>query len=63
MYYLSYCPYQKEYHIESEREFWETTFGVFKRSKFNGCAYVPIKQFPDYESCAKYFSQLLRAES
>jgi hypothetical protein len=36
MYYLSYCPYQKEYHIESEREFWETTFGVFKRSKFNG---------------------------
>ena len=57
MYILSYCPYQKSYHIEEEKLFWEMTFQVFKRSKFDGCAYVPIRKFNSYGEYASWFSK------
>jgi len=57
MYILSYCPYQKQYHIEDEKEFWERTENVYERVKFKGCAYTPIKQFETYGDYTIWFKE------
>jgi hypothetical protein len=60
-YFLSYCPYQKNFHIETEETYWDRVFDIYKRTDFEGCAYVPIKKFETYGAYVSWFKSNILA--
>lgn len=57
MYILSYCPHQKQYHIETENEFWDRTMRSYEKCKFKGCSYTPIKRVKSYGEYVEWFKE------
>ena len=60
---LSYCPFQKQFHIEEEPKFWTTTEGVFRRARFEGCAYVPIRRCKSSREAMKWIKIYLERDN